>query len=66
MDGTARHAEALATLGKHTTTGYCVFIKRLSAIELPVLEHIVQTSYAYIKAKSQDGPVDHILWKTER
>lgn len=64
MDGTARHADLLATLGKHTTTGYCVYIKRLSDIDLPVLEQIVRQSYDYIKAKSQNGPIDRILWRT--
>jgi hypothetical protein len=44
MDGTARHAELLAQLGKHTTTGYCVYIKRLSDIDLPILEQIVRRS----------------------
>ena len=34
MDGTARYAELLAKLGKHTTTWYCVYIKRLSDIDL--------------------------------
>jgi hypothetical protein len=63
MDGTVRYAELLATLGKHTTTGYCVSIKRLSDIQLPILEHIVQQSYAYIK--SQDEPINRILWQTE-
>ena len=48
MDGTARYSELLAKLGKHTTTGYCVYIKRLSDIELPILEQIVQKSYEYI------------------
>ena len=65
MDGTARYAELLATLGKHTTTGYCVSIKRLSDIELPTLEQIVQQSYEYIKSKSQGGPIDRILWQTD-
>lgn len=63
MDGTARHADLLATLGKYTGTGYCVHLKRLSDIELPVLEEIVRQSYAYIKAESEDGPIDRILWK---
>ena len=63
MDGTVRYAELLATLGKHTTTGYCVYIKRLSDIKLPILEQIVQQSYEYIK--SQDGPINRILWQTE-
>lgn len=66
MDGTARYAELLAKLGAHTTTGYCVYIKQLNDIELPILEQIVQQSYAYIKAKSKDGPVTQILWKTEK
>jgi hypothetical protein len=62
MDGTARYAELLAKLGKHTTTGYCVYIKRLSDIELPILEQILQKSYEYIK--SLDGHIHHILWKS--
>jgi Domain of unknown function (DU1801) len=66
MDGTARYSELLAKLGKHTTTGYCVYIKRLSDVELPILEQIVQQSYEYIKSKSQDGPIDRIVWQTEK
>ena len=62
MDGTARHSELLAKLGKYTTTGYCVYIKRLSDIDLPVLEQIVQQSYEYIK--SQDGHINRVLWQT--
>ncbi len=53
MDGTSRYSELLASLGKHTTSKVCVYIKRLSDVELPVLEQIVQQSYEYIK--SQDG-----------
>lgn len=65
MDGTARYSALLAQLGKHTTTGYCVYIKRLSDIELPILEQILQQSYQNIKSKSQDGPIDRILWQSE-
>jgi len=64
MDGTARYSELLAKLGKHTTTGYCVYIKRLSDIELPILEQIVQQSYEYVK--SRDGHIHQILWKAEK
>jgi hypothetical protein len=64
MDGTARHSDLLAKLGKHTTTGYCVYIKRLSDIDLLVLEQIVQESYEYIK--SQDGHIHRVLWQTEK
>jgi hypothetical protein len=66
MDGTARYSDLLATLGKHTTTGYCVYVQHLRDVELPILERIVQQSYAYIKLKSQDGPIDQILWKAEQ
>lgn len=65
MDGTKRYSELLAKLGKHTTSGYCIYIKRLSDVELSILEQIVQASYEHIKAKSQDGPIDQILWKAE-
>jgi hypothetical protein len=37
MDGTARYTELLAKLGKHTATGYCVYIKQLGEVELPIL-----------------------------
>jgi hypothetical protein len=66
MDGTARYSELLTKLGQHTATGYCVYIKRLSDIELPILEQIVQQSYEYIKSKSRDGHIDRILWQTEK
>ncbi len=64
MDGTARYSGLLAKLGKHTTTGYCVYVKQISDIQLPILEQIVQQSYEHIKSKSQDGPIDQILWRT--
>lgn len=64
MDGTARYSELLAKLGKHTTTGYCIYIKQLGDIELPILEQILQQSYDYIKSISKTGPIDRILWKT--
>ena len=65
MDGTARHSALLAELGKHTTTGYCVYIKRLSDVDLAVLERIVRASYEFVESKSQEGPIREILWKTE-
>jgi hypothetical protein len=65
MDGTARYAGLLTHLGKHTLTGYCVYFKQLSDVDLPTLEQIIEASYQYVKAKSQDGPIRQILWKTE-
>lgn len=66
MDGTARYAELLAKLGKHTITGYCLYIKRLSDVDMKVLEQIIQKSYDNIKALSKDGPITKILWQTEK
>jgi hypothetical protein len=66
MDGTARYAALLDKLGSHTATGYCIVIKRLSDIAMPVLEQILQQSYDYIISISQAGPIDRILWKTGR
>jgi hypothetical protein len=59
MDGTVRYSGLLARMGKHTTSRVCVYIKRLSDIQLPVLEQIVQQSYEYIK--SQDGHMHRAL-----
>ena len=66
MDGTARYSALLAKLGKHTTTGYCLYIKRLNDIDLLILEKILQQSYEYIKSKSKNGPIDKILWQAEK
>ena len=63
MDGTARHAERLERLGKHSETGYCIYIKQLSDVDLGVLEEIVRNSYEYIDAKAKNGPIGEILWK---
>lgn len=65
MDGVARYGALLDKLGNHTTTGYCIVIKRLSGIDLSILEQILQQSYDNIKSLSQTGPIDKILWKAE-
>lgn len=65
MDGTKRYADLLTKLGKHTTTGYCIYIKRLSDVELPVLTEILEASYGHITTKSQQGVINQILWQTE-
>jgi hypothetical protein len=66
MDGTARHAELLSRLGTHSLTGYCVYVKRLSDVELPILEQIVRASYEFVESKSRAGPIREILWKSEK
>jgi len=59
MDGTVHYSELLARLGKHTTSRVCVYIKRLSDVQLPILEQILQQSYEYVK--SQDGHMHRAL-----
>lgn len=59
LDGTARHSELLARLGKHTSTRVCLYIKRLSDIELAILEQILRESYEYLK--SQDGHMHRVV-----
>ena len=63
MDGTARYSELLASLGKHTTTGYCVYFKRLSDVDLSVLKQIIEHSYKNITSLSKDKPIDKTLWQ---
>lgn len=63
MDGTARYSELLASLGKHTTTGYCVYFKRLSDVDFSVLKQIIEHSYKNITSLSKDKPIDKILWQ---
>jgi hypothetical protein len=63
MDGTARYADLLAKLGTHSITGYCIYIKQLSDVDLGVLEQIVRESYANVAGKAKNGPIREILWK---
>ena len=55
MDGTARHAAALAGLGRCTTSRVCLYLRRLDDIDLAVLETVLRASYAYLK--EHDGHV---------
>jgi hypothetical protein len=64
MDGTKRYSALLAKLGKHTITGYCVYIKQLSDVDLKTLEQILHESYKNIE--SQYGHINQILWQTEK
>ena len=66
MDGTARYGDLLSKLGKHMIKGYCIIFKRLNDINLPGLEQILQQSYDHITALAKEGPIDRILWKTEK
>lgn len=63
MDGTKRYTDQLDKLGRHTTTGYCVYFKRLEDIDVTVLREILKQSYEHITTLSQAGPIDRILWQ---
>jgi hypothetical protein len=65
MDGTTRYAELLAKLGKHTITGYCIYIKSLSDIDQKILEQIIERSYKHITNLAKDGPITEILWQAK-
>lgn len=64
MDGTKRYDKLLSKLGKHTTTGYCVYIKKLADIDIKVLTEILEESYKNITEKSQNNSVNQILWQS--
>lgn len=64
-DGTKRYAEQLSKLGKHTTTGYCLYIKQLSDIDLSVLQSILAESYKNLATKTLNGPITQIPWQAE-
>ncbi|KNY05778.1 DUF1801 domain-containing protein [Microbacterium sp. GCS4] len=50
FEGTDAHAEALSSLGPHTTGASCVYIKDLELIDLDVLRGILETSLAWMEA----------------
>lgn len=51
IDGFKGHAELMAKLGKHKTGKSCLYVKRLSDIDLVVLEDMCRSSLAYMAAK---------------
>lgn len=52
MAGMKKHAGLLEKLGKFTVSGgSCIYIKRLSDVDLEVLKELVKASFAEMKAK---------------
>lgn len=51
IDGFEGHAELMAKLGKYKTGKSCLYVKRLSDIDLVVLEDMCRSSLAYMAAK---------------
>jgi len=59
MDGTSRYSELLARMGKHTTSRVCLYIRRLSDVDVGVFEQVIRKSYRYVK--SQDGQMHRVI-----
>ena len=50
MAGFEQYDDLLARLGKHTTGKSCLYVKRLSDLDMQVLETLVQASVAHMRA----------------
>lgn len=51
MSGFADHTRILDKLGKHKTSVGCLYIKRLSDVDRPVLEELIRETYLDMKNK---------------
>ncbi len=49
MDGFARYDELLASLGKHKTGKSCLYVKRLTDIDMSILETLVTESVEHVR-----------------
>ena len=54
MGGSERFEDLLKKLGKHTTGKGCLYIKRLSDVDMPTLKTLIEESYKYQVAKNQN------------
>ncbi len=55
LDGVDAHRDALATLGPHTSSVGCVYIKDLEKVDLDVLRGILTRSMAWVEAGGSEG-----------
>lgn len=51
ISGFGLYKEQLKNLGKHTTSVSCLYVKRLSDINIKVLEELVSLSFKHMKEK---------------
>ncbi len=51
MPGFSQYAALLGKLGKHTTAKSCLYIKRLSDVDLTVLEKLIDTSVSEMRKR---------------
>ena len=54
-DPISRYETMLERLGPHTTSKVCLYIKRLSAVDLDVLRDIIATSFANVSTQQDMG-----------
>lgn len=50
MQGFSEHGDLMDRLGRYKTGRSCLYIKRLSDVDLGVLEELIERSYRYIRA----------------
>lgn len=51
MPGFARYPELMSRLGKHKTGKSCLYLNKLSDVDIKVLEELIAESYAMMKKK---------------
>lgn len=49
MQGFSEHGDLMERLGRYKTGRSCLYIKRLSDVDLGVLEELIERSYGYIR-----------------
>jgi Domain of unknown function (DU1801) len=51
-DGYDQHAELLARLGPHTTSKACLYLKRLSDVDIDVLRALVKEGFEHLNGRT--------------
>jgi len=54
--GAGEHAPLLEGLGRYKMGAACIYVKKLSDINLPVLERLIRTTLAYLREKYPAAP----------
>ena len=54
VDGTSKYQKLLKNLGPHKTGKVCLYIKHLGAVNMDVLEKIIEKSYRYVMSHKID------------
>ena len=54
VDGISKYENLLQKLGPHKTAKVCLYIKRLSDVNMGVLRQIIEESYQYVMTRKND------------